>query len=52
MLEFREWATKHHNLDLIVKINTEVRARGVGYETHDLVTVTHEDRGAHGQADR
>jgi sulfate adenylyltransferase subunit 2 len=26
MLEFREWATKHHNLNLIVKINTEARA--------------------------
>src|SRR5438874_800353 len=42
MLEFREWATKHHNLNLIVKINTEARERGVGYETHDPVTVTHE----------
>ena len=42
MIEFREWATKHHNLNLIVKINTEARARGVGYETHDPVTVTHE----------
>jgi len=40
MLEFREWATKHHNLNLIVKINTEARARGIGYETHDPVTVT------------
>src|SRR6266498_2246628 len=42
MLEFREWAKKHHNLNLIVKINTEARARGIGYETHDPVTVTHE----------
>src|SRR5438093_2744271 len=42
MLEFREWATKYHNLNLIVKINTEARARGIGYETHDPVTVTHE----------
>src|SRR5438876_10414368 len=42
MLEFREWAIKHHNLNLIVKINTEARARGIGYETHDPVTVTHE----------
>jgi sulfate adenylyltransferase subunit 2 len=42
MLEFREWAMKHHNLNLIVKTNTEARARGVGYETHDPVTVTHE----------
>jgi 3'-phosphoadenosine 5'-phosphosulfate sulfotransferase (PAPS reductase)/FAD synthetase len=42
MLEFREWATKHHNLNLIVKINAEARAGGIGYETHDPVTVTHE----------
>ena len=42
MLEFRDWATKHYKLNLIVKINTEARARGIGYETHDPVTVTHE----------
>src|SRR5258705_10677610 len=42
MLEFREWARKHHDLNLIVKTNTEARARGIGYETHDPVTVTHE----------
>jgi len=42
MLKFREWATKHYNLNLIVKINTEARERGIGYETHDPVTVTHE----------
>jgi sulfate adenylyltransferase subunit 2 len=42
MLEFREWAKNKYNLDLIVKINEEARARGVGYETHDPVTVTHE----------
>ncbi len=42
MLEFRAWATTHYQLDLIVKINEEARARGVGYETHDPVTVTHE----------
>ena len=42
MLEFREWAKEHHNLNLIVKINTEARERGIGYETHDPVTVTHE----------
>src|SRR5437762_983873 len=42
MVEFREWARKHHNLKLIVKINTEARARGIGYETQDPVTVTHE----------
>src|SRR4030095_16368092 len=42
MLEFCEWTRKHHNLNLIVKVNTEARARGIGYETHDPVTVTHE----------
>ena len=42
MLEFRDWATKEYGLDLIVKINEEARGRGVGYETHDPVTVTHE----------
>jgi len=42
MLKFRDWATKHYNLNLIVKINTEARERGIGYETHDPVTVTHE----------
>lgn len=48
MLEFRDWAQKEYDLDLIVKINEDARAgRGayptsVGYETHDPVTVTHE----------
>ncbi|RYD82655.1 MAG: hypothetical protein EOP84_09075, partial [Verrucomicrobiaceae bacterium] len=50
MIEYREWAVKYHNLDLIVKINEEARAgrgdyaeRGpIGYETTDPVTVTHE----------
>lgn len=48
MLEFRDWALKEYDLDLIVKINEDARAgRGaytasVGYETHDPVTVTHE----------
>ncbi len=42
MLAFRDWATKEYDLNLIVKINEEARARGVGYETHDPVTVTHE----------
>ena len=42
MLRFRDWAVTEYNLDLIVKINEEARARGVGYETHDPVTVTHE----------
>src|ERR1700739_2714124 len=32
MPEFREWATKHHKLELIVKIKTEARERGIGYE--------------------
>jgi len=41
-LEFREWAKEHYKLDLIVKMNSEARARGIGYETHDPVTVTHE----------
>ena len=42
MLEFREWAKSHYKLDLIVKVNEEARARGIGYEAHDPVTVTHE----------
>ncbi len=42
MLEFRDWATKEYDLKLIIKINEEARARGIGYETHDPVTVTHE----------
>ncbi len=32
MLEFWDWATKHYNLNLNVKINTEARERGIGYE--------------------
>jgi sulfate adenylyltransferase subunit 2 len=42
MLEFREWASKKYRVSVIVKINTEARERGIGYETHDPVTVTHE----------
>jgi sulfate adenylyltransferase subunit 2 len=42
MLEFRAWATSHYQLNLIVKINEEARGRGIGYESHDPVTVTHE----------
>jgi sulfate adenylyltransferase subunit 2 len=42
MLEFRDWAAARYGIRLIVKINTEARARGIGYETHDPVTVTHE----------
>jgi sulfate adenylyltransferase subunit 2 len=50
MLAYRDWAVKHHNLNLIVKINEAARAgtgdykdRGpIGYDTTDPVTVTHE----------
>lgn len=42
MYEFRTWAAKHHGIDLKVWINEDARKRGVGYETHDPVTVTHE----------
>ncbi len=42
MLEFREWATQHYGLQLIVVKNQNALDRGVGYETHDPVTVTHE----------
>jgi sulfate adenylyltransferase subunit 2 len=42
MLEFRQWAVQEYGLNLIVKVNSEARARGIGYETHDPVTVTHE----------
>jgi sulfate adenylyltransferase subunit 2 len=46
MLAFREWARKHYEIDLIVMVNEEARKRGVGYETHDPVTVTHELKSA------
>lgn len=42
MYQFREWATKHHGIDLKIWINEDARKRGIGYETHDPVTVTHE----------
>src|SRR5438270_10093704 len=42
MLEFREWAARRYGIRVIVKVNTEARERGIGYETHDPVTVTHE----------
>ena len=42
MYTFREWATKEHELDLIIRINHDAINRGVGYATHDPVTVTHE----------
>lgn len=42
MLAFRDWAKHHYRLALIVHINEDARARGIGYETHDPVTVTHE----------
>src|SRR5437870_5637144 len=40
MLEFRDWAARQYGIKLIVKVNTEARGRGIGYETHDPVTVT------------
>lgn len=46
MLAFREWAKKHYEIDLIVIVNEEARKRGIGYETHDPVTVTHELKSA------
>src|SRR4051812_4228174 len=42
MYEFRDWATEHHKIDLKIWINEDARKRGIGYETHDPVTVTHE----------
>ena len=42
MLEFRSWAVQHYGINLIVWINQEARQRGIGYETTDPVTVTHE----------
>ena len=42
MLEFRGMGDGALQIELIVKINEEARGRGVGYETHDPVTVTHE----------
>jgi sulfate adenylyltransferase subunit 2 len=42
MLQFRAWATQEYGLHVIVKINTEARSRGISYETHDPVIVTHE----------
>jgi sulfate adenylyltransferase subunit 2 len=42
MLAFRDWAARHYKLNLIVKTNIEARGRGIGYETHDPMTVTHE----------
>jgi sulfate adenylyltransferase subunit 2 len=42
MLEFRSWAKEHYGFDLAVWTNHEARARGIGYETTDPVTVTHE----------
>lgn len=42
MYTFREWATKEHELDLLIRINQEAIDRGVSYATHDPVTVTHE----------
>src|SRR2546421_11567959 len=35
MLESRDWATKNYKRNLIVKINADALARGIGYEIHD-----------------
>src|SRR5205814_10704837 len=40
LLEFREWATAHDELNLIVKINEEARGRGIAYEPHHPGAVT------------
>ena len=42
MIEFRNWAKEHYGFDLAVWTNLEARAKGIGYETTDPVTVTHE----------
>jgi len=48
MLAFRDWATAHYGLNLLVRINEDARngtgsyTEKIGYETHDPVTVTHE----------
>ena len=42
MLDFRAWAKEHYGFNLVVWINQEARSRGIGYETTDPVTVTHE----------
>jgi len=42
MLAFRGWAKGHYGFDLKVWTNFEARGRGIGYETSDPVTVTHE----------
>jgi sulfate adenylyltransferase subunit 2 len=42
MYEFREWAQNHHGFSLKVWVNEQARRAGIGYETHDPVTVTHE----------
>lgn len=42
MLEFRTWAQQHYGFELIVHINQAARDRGVGYDSTDPVTVTHE----------
>ncbi len=37
-----QWAQDHYGFDLAVWTNWEARGRGIGYETTDPVTVTHE----------
>jgi len=44
MMEFREWAVKEFDLDLIVWTNREALERGIRYETSDILTVSHELR--------
>ncbi len=42
MYAFRDRVVKELNLNLIVWINKEALDKGISYETHDPVTVTHE----------
>lgn len=42
MYEFRDWASKWHGLDLVLRKNEEALKRGISYETHDALTVTQE----------
>ncbi len=42
MYDFREHYAKEWNLDLVVGCNRAAIERGIGYDTHDAVTVAHE----------
>lgn len=44
MMEFRTWAVDYYGLDLVVWTNHEALARGIRYETSDILTVSHELR--------